>query len=62
MIGGKGSDVLGFEQTSYHRGKRGRVESDRGIKGIFGEFEACLAWHKLQTAGIVGSLVILIKF
>ena len=36
--------------------------NDRGIKGIFGESEACLAMVRLHAGGIVAPLVILIKF
>ena len=36
--------------------------NDRGIKGIFGEYKACLAMVRLHAGGIVAPLVILIKF
>ena len=51
-----------LEETSHRRGNREREGEDRGIKGILGEFEACLARFKLQTAGIVGAFAFLIKF
>ena len=35
--------------------------NDRGIKGIFGESEACLAMVRLHAGGIAAPLVIFIK-
>ena len=31
---------------------------DRGIKGIFGEYEACLARFRLHAGGIVALLIV----
>ena len=57
----KVGDMLGWVQTAYHRGSRKRGEDDRGMKGIFGEFVACLARSGFHTAVIVALLVIFDK-
>ena len=46
--------MLGLVQTSCRCGGRTREEADRGIKGIFGEVMACLAWYRLHTAVVGG--------
>ena len=39
-------------------GSKCRVDDDRGIKGIFGEFVACLAQFRLHAGGIAAPLIV----
>ena len=71
-VGGGSGTPRGIRERNLDAGASRRLHTaevvdperfaDRGIKGIFGESEACLALSRLHTGGIVAPLIVLIKF